>query len=373
MMPKNVKNYLSAVFLITVSYTIIRLAVPLYMNHLGLSLSTIGIIFTIAVLPALLFQVYIGHLSDIFGRKKLFLALTAVVSLGSLFFAFSQKIWSFIAGKLFVETAENMRGAVSEPIMIDLYAKKKIGRPYGLLIAVLNIAFFIGFILTGFIIEKLGYPIVFLICVLISLVSLLIFSFFKEPQKQEKLKFSFKDISFKLKLVTFFMFLIVFGSSILNLYAFPIFLRNTLLLSVSTIGLIVAFGALGCGAGGLFGSLGDRFGFKKVNLVFLTLSAVCIVLISLFTNYLVISTLWFIQAFFGGVAFSTFGHFKRAASLPHRRGRDLSITRFGNITGTICASFFAGILIQWFGFTFLLFMSALSFIAAGIILTAFFK
>lgn len=370
---RNVKNYLTVTFLSIISWSIIGLAVPLYMNYLGLSLSKIGLIFTIGALPVLILQVYIGHLSDIFGRKKLFLISTAIASIGSLFFAFGKNIWSFITGRLFFEGGTNIRAAASEPIIIDLHEKGKIGKPYGWFISVIHLSVFLGLVLTGFLIERIGYQNVFLVCFILGFVSLLLFSFFKEERPREKFKFSFRDISFNLKLMTCFMFLIVFGSSLLGEYAFPIFLKNVLVLPVSTIGLIFAFGALGTGIGGLFGPLGDKFGFKRINLIFLTLAGVSILLISLFTHYLIISSLWVIHGFFGGIAFSTFGYFKRAAALPERRGRDLSIKRFGNITGTILAVALAGILMERFGFKILLFISALSFFLAGIILTVFFK
>ena len=121
----NIRNIFLANLALFFFYSWMTIYTPLYLNqNIGLSWSEIGIVFTVMLLPFVIFQLPLGRLADkFFGEKE-------ILTLGFLIMAFSTGLITFINDKNLVLWAVILFvtrvGACAVEIMCDTYFFKKV-------------------------------------------------------------------------------------------------------------------------------------------------------------------------------------------------------------------------------------------------------
>jgi MFS family permease len=202
-----------------ISDRIIFVILPYYLLNKGISGLNFGLVFSLAAaIVIILPRIFIGKLSDIFGRKKIYSFGLLIESLSTSFYPFLSKIYEFGLNKGIKDFADTVEDSVEDAIMADTFNKRirakfiaKIGTfiPFGRAIATL-----IGFIIVTYFSLALG----FYVASLVVFIEFLIFIFvFKEPRKKIKktFKLSIKNYPLKFKIITIIGFLIAinFGMS----------------------------------------------------------------------------------------------------------------------------------------------------------------
>jgi MFS family permease len=198
---------------------IIFVILPYYLLDKGISGLNFGLVFSLAAaLVIILPRIFIGKLSDIFGRKKIYSFGLLIESLSTSFYPFLSNIYEFGINKGIKDFADTVEDSVEDAIMADTFNKKirakfiaEIGTfiPFGRAIATV-----IGFLIVTYF--SLGFG--FYVASVVVFIEFLIFTFvFKEPVKKIKktFKLSIKNYPLRFKIITIIGFLIAvnFGMS----------------------------------------------------------------------------------------------------------------------------------------------------------------
>ncbi len=136
---KNLSGIFWAVFLLQIFYSWMVIYTPIYMNkYIGFSLSEIGPIFTIMLLPFILFQIPFGRLADkVLGEKEMLISGFLIMAVSTAMIAFvevkSLVIWAII---LFITRV----GASAVEILSESYFFKNINSSDTGLISVFRMA-----------------------------------------------------------------------------------------------------------------------------------------------------------------------------------------------------------------------------------------
>jgi MFS family permease len=209
-----------------ISDRIIFVILPYFLLDKGISGLNFGLVFSLAAaLVIILPRIFIGKLSDIIGRKKIYSLGLLIESLSTSFYPFLSSIYEFGINKGIKDFADTVEDSVEDTIMADTFKKKirakfvaKIGTfiPFGRAIATL-----IGFFIVTYFSLNFG----FYVASAVVFIELLIFIFiFKEPKKKLKktFKLSVKSYSTRFKIITVIGFLAAIG---FNMYAYPAFFQ----------------------------------------------------------------------------------------------------------------------------------------------------
>jgi len=202
-----------------ISDRIIFVILPYYLLDKGISGLNFGLVFSMAAaLVIILPRIFIGKLSDIFGRKKIYSLGLLIESLSTSFYPFLSRMYEFGINKGIKDFADTVEDSVEDAIIADTFNKKvranyiaKIGTfiPFGRAIATV-----IGFLIVTYFSLTLGFYVASAVVFIEFLVFTLVF---KEPVKNIKktFKLSIKDYPTKFKIITIIGFLIAvnFGMS----------------------------------------------------------------------------------------------------------------------------------------------------------------
>ncbi|MGZ6214508.1 MAG: MDR family MFS transporter, partial [Candidatus Limnocylindria bacterium] len=104
-----------------------------------------------------------GKLSDIFGRKWLYMAGIAIFLLGSMLAGLSQSMAQLIAFRALQGFGAGMMTPIAQAIIGDIFTPAERGKYQGLLIAVFGLATIFGPALGGFITDNFGWHWVFFV------------------------------------------------------------------------------------------------------------------------------------------------------------------------------------------------------------------
>lgn len=202
-----------------ISDRIIFVILPYYLLDNGITGLNFGLVFSLAAaLVIILPRIFIGKLSDIFGRKKIYSLGLLIESVSISFYPFLSGMYEFGINKGIKDFADTVEDSVEDAIMADTFNKKiranyvaKIGTfiPFGRAIATI-----IGFLIVTYFSLTIG----FYVASAVVFIELLVFTvIFKEPLKKVKktFKLSIKDYSLRLKIISIIGFLIAvnFGMS----------------------------------------------------------------------------------------------------------------------------------------------------------------
>lgn len=90
---RNLFWLLTARFLRSISQAFLIIVVPIYLSKLGFSAVQVGLIFTITTIAGILFVLWVGFVSDRFGRKPVLIILAALGAVSATGFLFTTNYW----------------------------------------------------------------------------------------------------------------------------------------------------------------------------------------------------------------------------------------------------------------------------------------
>lgn len=217
-----------------ISDRIIFVVLPYYLLGKGINGLDFGLVFSLAAaLVIILPRLFLGKLSDIIGRKKIYSLGLLIESISTSFYPFMSNIYELGINKGLKDFSDTVEDSVEDAIMADTFNKKiranyiaKIGTfiPFGRAIATI-----IGFIVVTYFSLAFGFYVASFVVFIELIIFVLIF---KEPVKKIKksFKISIKNYPTRFKIITIIGFLIAinFGMSY-----YPAFFQLAIQLGIS--------------------------------------------------------------------------------------------------------------------------------------------
>ena len=184
--------------------SIVEIGLPSFVISLAGSLTSYGIIIGIFSVTQCIFQFPYAAASDKFGRRKIVLIGMIIYILGTFLCFFAQNILQLIIFRAI--QGAGAYTSILQAVIGDIYTKDQHGKGMSYYSLSMNIGYFLGMILGGFIASYLGFRNIFSINgFLICVTAVLMFFVLKNNAKQQdintngKLEFNFRNIKILLK------------------------------------------------------------------------------------------------------------------------------------------------------------------------------
>ena len=160
-----------AVFLSALDQTVVGTALPTIITDLGGNgLYTWAI--TAYLLTATISGPLYGKISDLFGRRPVFLFGISVFMLGSVLAGLSQEMWQLVVARGIQGLGAGAIFPLAMATIADLFSPSERGRYQGLFGAVFGLSSLLGPAIGGLITDTIGWPFVFFVNIPIGLVVL---------------------------------------------------------------------------------------------------------------------------------------------------------------------------------------------------------
>jgi EmrB/QacA subfamily drug resistance transporter len=164
---------LLALFLFALDQTVVGTALPIISTDLnGAELYTWA--FTIYLLTATISGPIYGKLSDLYGRRPIFIWAVSLFLAASVFAGLSQEMWQFILARGLQGLGGGAVFPIAFAIIADLYPPEERAKYGALFGAVFGLSSVIGPLLGGFVTDTFGWPWIFYLNVPLGLVSLFV-------------------------------------------------------------------------------------------------------------------------------------------------------------------------------------------------------
>ena len=176
----------SGLFMVVIDVTILNIALPSISRDMGASMAQVEwsiISYTLTLTGAV--PVF-GRISDILGRKRLFLSGVSIFALASLFCAYSGSMNSLILGRILQGIGGSMITSNTLAIITDTFPEGKRGLAMGLQAILVSGGAAIGPSLGGFLVTHYEWHSVFLINVPIGFLSVIFAAFVLPPLKSHR-------------------------------------------------------------------------------------------------------------------------------------------------------------------------------------------
>lgn len=154
--------------------SIVGPAIPSIEERLVVEPRLLGWIFSIYVLFNLTGVSLFARLSDIFGRRNIYITSLGIFALGSLVVAIAQSFTVLLIGRAIQGFGASGIFPVASAVVGDIFPPEKRGRVLGLIGAVFGLAFLIGPIFAGILLNFFEWSALFLINIPIAFVLILV-------------------------------------------------------------------------------------------------------------------------------------------------------------------------------------------------------
>lgn len=209
--PLVLASIMLAMFLAAIEATIVSTAMPSIAADLG-GFSLYSWVFSAYLLTNAGTVLIFGKLSDLFGRKPIFLIGISVFLLGSISCAMAGSMETLIAARFFQGIGAGALMPIATTIVGDIYTKEERAKIQGYLSSVWGISAISGPALGGLFVDVLSWHYVFLMNIPLGLLAMLgIILFFHENLEKEKQSIDFMGSIWLILFVSSLLMLLVEG------------------------------------------------------------------------------------------------------------------------------------------------------------------
>lgn len=244
-MDRNIKVVFSAGLLSAFTLGVFEILFPFYLDHIGISLVDMSLVFSISTLGISLFRIFLGEYADIYGRKKIYLASCTFGIVSKGIFPFSIGKLEIIANKFLNDLEESLRASVHN-IMLYENAKRTYVKLFSWFTTSNFILQAIGNLSLAVFLAYLGYPNCFFLLACIEIARFLIILSYKENKREKgereislREAYSFK-IERNLKVLSLSSAIGVLGFGIAHGFLLPLYFVGKYGLDVAQISIITA-------------------------------------------------------------------------------------------------------------------------------------
>jgi MFS family permease len=150
--------------------SIVGPAIPSIQEKLSIEPRVLGWIFSIYVLFNLSGVSLFARLSDIFGRRNIYILSLGIFAIGSLVVSISHDFTALLIGRAIQGFGASGIFPVASAVVGDIFPPEKRGRVLGLIGAVFGLAFLVGPIIAGILLKYFDWQVLFLINIPIAIV-----------------------------------------------------------------------------------------------------------------------------------------------------------------------------------------------------------
>ncbi|MCK4953647.1 MFS transporter, partial [Candidatus Bathyarchaeota archaeon] len=185
-MNRNTLVLILVAVLIGVANGLYQFVYPFFLQDIGISLGSMGIIFSVASVAMAIIGVILGWLSDLSGRKKYYSFSISLAFITTLVTPVMRRIWELTIVKILRDTSNSIRMALHPTLIYD-YTKKGftglLARTQGLT----SLMGALGTFASAYLLLSFGFNGTFFVCGIIVLVATISFTlFFTEKQRETK-------------------------------------------------------------------------------------------------------------------------------------------------------------------------------------------
>jgi multidrug resistance protein len=167
--------------------SIVGPAIPAIEQTIKVDHRSLSWIFSIYVLFNLVGVTFLAKLSDLFGRRNIYIISVAIFGIGSAIVSLSDDITVLLIGRAIQGFGASGIFPVASAVIGDIYPPEKRGRTLGMIGAVFGIAFIIGPVIAGVLLLWFKWNALFLINLPIAAV-VIVYSWRLLPSKKSNLK-----------------------------------------------------------------------------------------------------------------------------------------------------------------------------------------
>lgn len=347
-----------SIFLTLVSQGIINVVLPLYLQFLGVSLVSMGLIFSLAPIVGTIVKSVVAVHSDVVGRKGHFSLTFLMRSVSYGFYSICKIPVGFAILKTLDSLSQHVRNAVEMPLLVDISPKETRGRVLEVYWAILSAATAIGLFISGVILLLIGYFWLFLLCSLMSFVGLVLFLIARIPTFKTKnvhfslrKLFNLKELDWNLKVIFITRFLLSFGYSVVELFAIPLFLRQDFNADSTSIGMAIGLAWLLQGVPAVvWRKMTETHSPVKLYFFGAWLTGLATIFMSVTPNLVSTVSLYILGGLFWGFAGPANMKVLADSANSSDRARDISLSGLGGGIGMTAGSIMSGAIAHIAGF-----------------------
>lgn len=161
-------------FLSPFMYSAVGVALPAIGREFNAGAVSLGLIEMIYVLAVAMLLLPIGRFSDIFGRKKLFIVGTVVMTLATIALSIAPTIEAFIAFRFLQGAGAAMVNATSFAILSSTISPERRGRAMGIVVGCVYLGLSAGPSLAGLMVTYLGWRWIFYAAIPVEAMALIL-------------------------------------------------------------------------------------------------------------------------------------------------------------------------------------------------------
>ena len=152
-----------SIFMSTLDSSIVNVALPFIMQEMATDISAIQWVVVIYLLTVSSLLLTFGRLSDIKGRRPIYVGGFMVFTLGSFLCGTAGSVWFLVTARVVQGVGASMLMACSPALIVDVFEKEQRGRALGMIGAVVAAGLTLGPVAGGFILEYLSWRYIFFI------------------------------------------------------------------------------------------------------------------------------------------------------------------------------------------------------------------
>ncbi len=368
-MKKSFYILLFSILISQLTLGVVNVILPLYFRSLQLDMTRLNLIFSLFEFGLLFSLVFIGKLSDIFGRRPVILLSLLLHSFISYSNVLATRIYQFAILRMFRSVASVVDNVISPAYIADVF-KEKIGTKIGFFNFTRGLGLAVGGMIGGILFAFFGFKSAFYIVSFISFLTFCIaYIGLKEPKKIKSEGVD-KKLSSELVKLAIISAIVWIGLRTLMPTIMPIYFSEVFNQPATMVGILIGIGLLIYSFSNIIGGrLSDSIGVKMTVAISLLAHSVFALLLFFSQSLIMATAFFFIYLFFDGIEHAGFSTWTIYLSRDHKKAQDIGTYRMIAGVGTIPGLIISGLIADIFGIQkVFLFASSIFFLSFVLIL-----